>query len=1307
MEYVDEYAQIARDYNINHIRRLQYLHKILRGDAKRFYLDRIDGYATTYQQAIDMINNEYNSPVRQTRVKNYLNSLRLRTFESKGIETSIALSQLYKIITKFSRQAPKPHQGDAHKIEFLRNAIVGYPWSHEPLSRVPTHKLTFQMVYGKLEAALQLFKEAKLAMRRDTAETGYQGSHNDPSNVFYQGQAKYLRDVSAFRRGRDRGSQGKQKKTFNPLSIQGCFNCESPDHVLKHCPHPLNIAKAATRKVDYYSKKDKGRTYTVRQVLADLCMQLDDSHLADDNDDTDRTDAEVFQSLLSTEVTEEVAIPKVDEPAEPETEIYLINYQHANVYEKEFLGACIDSAAQKTVIGKPQAEIYSNLFGIPFSLEKSEVRPNFCFGTHRHKGLGRIEIRVPISNDYYIPVMTEVVNIDIPFLLGLDKMTDNDIVLDTNRQTLSSSTDGWKVSLVRKRGHLYYDWEIRVLFTEAELHKVHNHFFHPKPEKLYALIRRTDPATASPKVLHDLERIEATCHPCQRHATSPHRFKVSLPSGDIVFNREVCMGLMFLNQRPVLHVVDRDTKFNSARFLQNETAETAWNTFREMWVSMYVGYPDIISADQGPQFRSKYWRSVTKLAGIVLKLSGVESHNAINVGETYHEFLRRIFNKAIADNHQLSHEDLLVLSTKALNDTAGPNGLVPTLLVFGVLPRIPFAPAELPTQVQRMKAMVAARSEMSTLVARSKLKLALKSNALGAASTFQDIMIGSEVLVYREKPIKGWIGPFTVLDVNGKACFLEVNGRQAKYSVDKVKLYHKPSEIDNRVIAMKETIPVAVDGNSTSDDPEYAFDPSTQAEQESQRHMGETAPPDSWQSPLDDENVLIRWKDIVTDLKDDEPQKDIQDLDELRLDTSLPEDWLVDGAEINITKVLARNDSRGGGPAFDIAKAKEVEGINKREIWEIISRDGVPNDAIVLGGRFVLAYKNYGTPEETETARYVAQGHKDKEKGFVVHNVTTLRASSTRILVSVAAIKGFKIFADDVRQAYLQNEHELTRDIYLLPKACDRKCFDLGENEILKLKKPIYGVPDAGDYWNVTIHDHLKKDLKLVPLVGDPALYLKPNDEDLDGLMAVYVDDKAIAGNDEMRKLTEGTLKRFESKPREWDEFNFFGMHLKSLDGSVFSVSQTDYISKLKPIPVDCSFDYFRSYRAMVAWIGLTRPDMAFIINQAAQVTETKFSVESIRDLNKGIKALKGSDDRCLVYHPLQKERSILECMQTLRLPTMKTCLRRWVSLSCSAIAVIHAIFWIMLVRSVNRFSDLCSEKKSTHWRKVSTELTC
>lgn len=84
---------------------------------------------------------------------------------------SVALAKVYKLITKLSRQVPASYRGDAHKIEFLRNAAVGYPWSQEPLSRVATHGLSFQMLYGYLEPALQLYNEAKLAIAPDSASS--------------------------------------------------------------------------------------------------------------------------------------------------------------------------------------------------------------------------------------------------------------------------------------------------------------------------------------------------------------------------------------------------------------------------------------------------------------------------------------------------------------------------------------------------------------------------------------------------------------------------------------------------------------------------------------------------------------------------------------------------------------------------------------------------------------------------------------------------------------------------------------------------------------------------------------------------------------------------------------------------------------------------------------------------------------------------------------------------------------------------------------------------------------------------------
>eukprot|EP00171_Calliarthron_tuberculosum_P002991 IDg2991t1 len=77
IEYVAEYLQVSRDYNLSTVQKLQFLHNILRGDAKRFYLDQIQGHVNSFQQAVDSIGREYNSIVRQNRVKNYLSGIRL------------------------------------------------------------------------------------------------------------------------------------------------------------------------------------------------------------------------------------------------------------------------------------------------------------------------------------------------------------------------------------------------------------------------------------------------------------------------------------------------------------------------------------------------------------------------------------------------------------------------------------------------------------------------------------------------------------------------------------------------------------------------------------------------------------------------------------------------------------------------------------------------------------------------------------------------------------------------------------------------------------------------------------------------------------------------------------------------------------------------------------------------------------------------------------------------------------------------------------------------------------------------------
>lgn len=120
-----------------------------------------------------------------------------------------------------------------------------------------------------------------------------------------------------------------------------------------------------------------------------------------------------------------------------------------------------------------------------------------------------------------------------------------------------------------------------------------------------------------------------------------------------------------------------------------------------------------------------------------------------------------------------------------MNDTAGPKGIVPSLLVFGVMPRtlLPGS-VQLPGQLVRMRAMQAARKDMSKEIASSRTSTALRSRV--PAATNYEIIIGSEVLVFKENSLNKGIGPFRVLDVKDKTFFVNAEGHKTQLSIDKV-----------------------------------------------------------------------------------------------------------------------------------------------------------------------------------------------------------------------------------------------------------------------------------------------------------------------------------------------------------------------------------------------------------------------------------------------------------------------------------------------------------------------------------------
>lgn len=317
------------------------------------------------------------------------------------------------------------------------------------------------------------------------------------------------------------------------------------------------------------------------------------------------------------------------------------------------------------------------------------------------------------------------------------------------------------------------------------------------------------------------------------------------------------------------------------------------------------------------------------LAGITFKPSGVESHNAINVGERYHSFLRRIFNKIASLHYYLPPSHLLALYIRAMNDTSGRNGLVPPLLVFGVLLRIPILPPKLPDQVNRLQVMMNARKEMNAIVVKSALSRAMKMKVpFASKKTFK---IGDEVLVFRKNPICKWVGPFKIITIDNKMAHLDYNGELKLYSIDKLK--------------------------------KYTVDPITVPPPPSDE--GPNTPPDG---DLDAVPDLLKELESFLSKSDPSTPPTSSFADELL-------GLIENNAEVMMSKMIESNDPLANSSVFKEAKIKEVKGLTNRGSWMVMDKTEIPSNSNVLSGRFVLSFKNVGSADEKRKARFVAQGH--------------------------------------------------------------------------------------------------------------------------------------------------------------------------------------------------------------------------------------------------------------------------------------------------------------------------------------------
>ena len=118
----------------------------------------------------------------------------------------------------------------------------------------------------------------------------------------------------------------------------------------------------------------------------------------------------------------------------------------------------------------------------------------------------------------------------------------------------------------------------------------------------------------------------------------------------------------------------------------------------------------------------------------------------------------------------------------------------------------------------------------------------------------------------------------------------------------------------------------------------------------------------------------------------------------------------------------------------------------------------------------------------------------------------TIQRMSQRLILALYANTEYELYLRDITQAYTQSTTLLNREIYI------RAPQELGidKDSVLKVIRPLYGIPEAGAHWFGTYHTHHLKNLSMTPSTYDPCLLYTDKNTPSFGVIGLQTDDSLI-----------------------------------------------------------------------------------------------------------------------------------------------------------------------------------------------------
>ena len=345
---------------------------------------------------------------------------------------------------------------------------------------------------------------------------------------------------------------------------------------------------------------------------------------------------------------------------------------------------------------------------------------------------------------------------------------------------------------------------------------------------------------------------------------------------------------------------------------------------------------------------------------------------------------------------------------------------------------------------------------------------------------------------------------------------------------------------------------------------------------------------------------------------------------------------------------------------FEKAKQSEINNWLQTDTITKIMRNKIPADQI-LRCRWILTWKpidpteieKHGGRTHKAKARLVILGYMDPKIDEVPRDSPTLNKTSRMLTLQLIASYGWSLMSFDIKAAFLQGQPQEGRTIAVDPTPELRAAMRMSAAEIGLLNKGAYGLIDAPYLWYCALVNELTSlGMEMCPF--DPCLFVLRESSDstcpgqLAGVLGIHVDDGICGGNEKFQEVLRKLESKYPFGSKKVQSFTFTGIDLSQHGDGRITLSQSGYVRKISPIPIDINRKSQPSLKVTEEERGLlrgligslqyaatnTRPDLASRLCALQSAINTA-TIETLWDANRLLHEAKKYHDMTLTIRPI------------------------------------------------------------------------